>query len=315
MSENTIDPKNVISISLGSSSGDFSRTIILNGLTVNLKREGTNGDLEHAKEKVRLVDGCVDAIGLGGIDICLRVRGEKFFIGEGLKLAEQAHVSPVVDGSGLKDTLERSVTRNLVEAGLIYPGIKVLMVNALDRFGMAEALIEAGCICQFGDLIFNLGIDYPLTTLDELHELATKYRKRLLTTPFHMLYPTGSSQDETIANPNFAKYYLENDVIAGDRHLISKHLPNRIDGKGILTNTTRESVVKTFRDAGATWLATTTPEMEGVSGGTNLMEAALTAVVGCRLEDLSVNEVTHLIENLGWTGSIHPFTERRGIEH
>ena len=63
---------------------------------------------------------------------------------------------------------------------------------------MAEALAQLGCPCVFGDLIFNMGIDYPLTTLDDLKEFARKYRSRLLTVPFHLLYPTGTSRRSVI---------------------------------------------------------------------------------------------------------------------
>ena len=106
----------------------------------------------------------MDAIGLGGIDIYLSVGGKQFVIGDGKRLAEAATRTPVVDGSGLKNTLERRVVQQLAARGLVTPDTQVLMVSALDRFGMAEAFVELGCPCVFGDLIFNIGLDFPLTT-------------------------------------------------------------------------------------------------------------------------------------------------------
>lgn len=153
--------KHVVSVSLGSSSGDFVREIVLAGHPVRLVREGTNGDMDRARQRLQELDGEVDALGLGGIDISLSVGGEQFFIGDGLRLAEAATKTPVVDGSGLKNTLERRVVRELAASGKITPQSNVLMVSALDRFGMAEAFVELGCPLVFGDLIFNIGLDFP----------------------------------------------------------------------------------------------------------------------------------------------------------
>jgi hypothetical protein len=277
------------------------------GQPVHLSREGMNGQMERAVSRIQELDGTVDAIGLGGIDMYVRVAGKQFPIGDGLKLARAAQRTPVVDGSGLKDTLERRVPGDLAAVGLVGPGRRILLVSALDRFGLAEAFVELGCQCVFGDLIFHIGIDYPLTTLQEVDELAERYRSRMLTVPFHLLYPTGSRQDERHPDPRFQKYFENTDVIAGDRHLVLRHLPDRIDHKGIVTTTTRPSTLDTLRNAGACWVTTTTPEMEGVSGGTNLMEAVLVALSGKRPEEIAPDEYNEWITRAGWHAAIHRF--------
>jgi len=299
--------KQVVSVSLGSASGDFVREVTLAGQIVRLSREGTGGDMVRARARIQELDGQVDALGLGGIDMFLSVNGQRFLIGDGLRLAEAATKTPVVDGSGLKNTLERDVVRALALRGLVTPETKVLMVSALDRFGMAEAFIDMGCPCVFGDLIFNIGLDFPLTTLTEIEQLALKYRSRLLTTPFHQLYPTGAAQDAPAADPRYAKYYEAADVVAGDGHLILRHLPEKVAGKGIVTNTTRPQSMARFRAAGISWVATTTPEMDGLSGGTNLMEAALVALMEKPLAEITPEDYEHWAERLGWRGAVHVF--------
>ena len=299
--------KQVVSVSLGSASGDFVREVTLAGQIVRLSREGTGGDMVRARARIQELDGQVDALGLGGIDMFLSVNGQRFLIGDGLRLAEAATKTPVVDGSGLKNTLERDVVQALALRGLVTPETKVLMVSALDRFGMAEAFIDMGCPCVFGDLIFNIGLDFPLTTLTEIEQLALKYRSRLLTTPFHQLYPTGAAQDAPAADPRYAKYYEAADVVAGDGHLILRHLPEKVAGKGIVTNTTRPQSMARFRAAGISWVATTTPEMDGLSGGTNLMEAALVALMEKPLAEITPEDYEHWAERLGWRGAVHMF--------
>ena len=303
--------KQAVSVSLGSAAGDFRREIILAGQRVQLTREGTDGDMDWARQRIAALDGGVDALGLGGIDISLSVGGRQFMIGDGLRLAEAAVQTPVVDGSGLKNTLERRVVRELAAQGKITAHTKVLMVSALDRFGMAEAFVQLGCLCVFGDLIFNIGLDFPLTTLAEIEDLAQKYKSRLLTVPFHLLYPTGSAQDAQTADPRYAKYYDAADVIAGDAHLILRHLPpSLLPGKGIVTNTTRPHTRTRLAEAGAAWVATTTPEMDGLSGGTNLMEAALVAAIGLPLSEITSGVYDDWIERLGWRGAFHSLAHR-----
>lgn len=302
--------KNVVSVSLGSAAGDFVREVDLAGQRVRLAREGTDGDMDRARARIQELDGKVDAFGLGGIDIYLYVGGEHLVIGDGLRLAQAAIETPVVDGSGLKNTLERKVVRELAAQGHVTPEMHVLMVSALDRFGMAEAFVELGCPCVFGDLIFNIGLDFPLKTLAEIEDLAKKYKTRLLTVPFHMLYPTGAAQDAKQADPRYAKYYEAADIIAGDGHLILQHLPERLPpGKGVVTNTTRPHSLARLASAGVTWLATTTPELDGLSGGTNLMEAVLIALMEKPLAEVTPADYDEWTERLGWHGAFHDLGE------
>ena len=224
--------KNVISVSLGSEAGDFVREIEAGGFAVRLSREGTNGDFERAKRRIQELDGHVDAIGLGGhrrVSLsrrqALRHRRRTASGGSG-----DAHPH-CGRQRALRTPWSAGWCVRWPQRGLVTPETKVLMVSALDRFGMAEAFVELGCPCVFGDLIFNIGLDFPLTRLAEIEDLAEKYRSRLLTVPFHMLYPTGAAQDQAQADPRYAKYYEAADIIAGDGHLILRHLPSAFRAK------------------------------------------------------------------------------------
>ena len=77
--------KQVVSVSLGSKAGDFVREVQLDGQWVCLTREGTDGDMDLARRRIEELDGLVDALGLGGIDIHLQVGGKQFIIGDGLR--------------------------------------------------------------------------------------------------------------------------------------------------------------------------------------------------------------------------------------
>ncbi|MDF9409799.1 MAG: hypothetical protein A4E52_01799 [Pelotomaculum sp. PtaB.Bin013] len=295
--------KKVVSVSLGSSKRDHKVQVELLGEQFEISRMGTDGDFNRALEVLRELDGKVDAIGLGGIDVYLYVRQKRYAIHDGLKLVEAVKMTPVVDGSGLKNTLEREVVRILAEnTGLLKKGMKVLMVSSLDRFGMAEALYDMGCDMTYGDLIFTMGMTYPIKTVAELEDIANRTLPDLVKMPFQMLYPTGKkqeSQDEEKVR-RFAGYYYEADVIAGDFHLIRRFMPAGMNGQTILTNTTTRDDVEFLRDKGIGTLATTTPEYEGRSFGTNVIEAAMVAILGKPLEQIAAEDYLELLRRLNF---------------
>ncbi|MEW6281393.1 MAG: quinate 5-dehydrogenase, partial [Candidatus Eremiobacterota bacterium] len=273
--------RTVVSVSLGSSDRDHEVEVNLLGQPFTLRRMGTDGDLRRARSLLQELDGQVDAIGLGGLDVYLCTRSKRYALRDGLRLLEAVKRTPVVDGSGLKDTLERETVRFLVQDGRVpLTGRKVLMVCAMDRFGMAQALVEAGARVVFGDLIFALSVDKPLLSLDELEDYADRLLPEIARLPISMVYPVGKKQAEIRPDTLTAPYYAEAEVLAGDFHFIRRRMPERLDGKTVLTNTTTRADLEELSRRGVRWLVTTTPEFQGRTFGTNVLEAALLILSG-----------------------------------
>lgn len=272
--------KRVVSVSLGSSTRDHRAAVELLGTPFDIERVGVDGKLDVAIAKVRELDGTVDAIGLGGIDVYLYAGSKRYALRDGLRLLEAAAVTPVVDGSGLKNTLEREAVRFMRERlGIELRGRKVLMVSALDRFGMAQALVESGADVLFGDFIFALDKDMPVRGLREFEAMAEKYLPDACKLPFQFFYPTGKKQEKP-PEPKYPQYYAQAEIIAGDFHFMRQYMPERLDGKIVLTNTVTPANVEELRERGVRTLITTTPDFEGRSFGTNVVEAALLALLG-----------------------------------
>ncbi len=271
--------KHVVSVSLGSATRDTDQTVTILGEQVHLERRGTQGDFDAARALIRELDGEVDAIGLGGIDLFLPVGRRRYYFRDARSLAAAATRTPVVCGAGLKNSLERAMVRALAGRSS-WQDRKVLMVSALDRFGMAEELVTHGARVLFGDFIFSLGLPIPLYRLGTLHALATVLLPVFVQLPFKWLYPVGASQETEATTERFARYYDWADVIAGDWHYIRRYAPADMQGKTVLTNTTTEADVAFLQARGVRTLITTTPRFEGRSVGTNLLEAAFVAIDG-----------------------------------
>jgi hypothetical protein len=271
--------KHVVSVSLGSASRDVDVTVELLGETVRIQRRGTDGSVPAARALVAELDGQVDAIGLGGLDLFLQWMGRRYYFREARAIASAARRTPVVCGAGLKDTLERRAVA-LLDRSIGWRGRRVLLTVAVDRFGMAESLVEHGADMRFGDLMFALGLPWPIRSMRTLDRVARLLAPPLTKLPVSWLYPTGSKQNKPTTSQRYAQHYAWAEVVAGDWHTIRRYAPERLDGLTIFTNTTTKADVAFLAEAGAARLVTTTPRFEGRSLATNLLEATFVALRG-----------------------------------
>jgi hypothetical protein len=291
--------KTIVSVSLGSSARDHQAVATFQGQQFQISRRGVDGNFKQAQALLRELDGKVDAIGLGGVDIYLRCRDKRYPLRDGLRLRDCVQRTPVVDGGGLKDSLERECIRFLQQDGRIpLQGREALVVSALDRFGMAEALVNAGCHTVFGDKIFALSLDQPIDNLEDLSVQAEKLLPELSKLPISLLYPVGKSQNSIEPTELTDRYMQAAEIIAGDFHFIRKRLPLRWEGKTVLTNTVTGSDVELLRERGVDYLVTSTPELDGRSFGTNVLEAVLLTLLGKPWEEVQSQDYLDLIAEL-----------------
>lgn len=269
----------VVSVSLGSSSRDADLTTELLGHELRMERRGTDGDVAAAHRLVGELDGRVDAIGLGGIDLFLQWAGRRYYFRQARWIASAAKGTPVVCGAGLKDSLERRVVAWL-DGRQPWRDRRVLMTVAVDRFGMAEALLEHGADVRFGDLMFALGLPLRLQSMAALDRVARLIAPVVTQLPVSWVYPTGTKQTAQATTERYKADFAWAEVVAGDWHTIRRYAPARLDGLTVLTNTTTTQDVAFLQQAGAAELITTTPRYGGRSVATNLLEAAFVALRG-----------------------------------
>jgi len=288
--------KKAVSISIGSSKRDKKFPLQILGEEVVIERVGTDGDMEKAARMFNELDGKVDAFGVGGADLGFLI-DEKFYRMHSVtKLVRGVKITPVVDGNGLKATLEYKV-RAMLENTLSdqISARRVLLTAGIDRWGLTSAFIDMGWECTFGDLMFGLGLPFPIRTEKSLRRLVGLLLPIVSYFPFSWLYPVGSEQEKH--TPKWEEQFEWASVIAGDCHYITRYMPPRLDGKIIITNTTTTEDVALFKAAGVRTLVTTTPVLDGRSFGTNMMEAAIVAAIG-RKEPVDYTDARDYIASL-----------------
>ena len=289
--------KRAVSVSIGSSKRDKAVEIELLGERVRLERIGTDGDMEKAARMYQELDGKVDAFGVGGADLGVLVDQKLYPLFSVLPMVRFIRKTPVVDGSGLKNTLESRLAQFIDQRLGEYVKVRrALVTSGADRWGMAMSFYEAGYECVFGDLMFALGLPFPLYTKRSLKVLAAILMPIAGRVPFKWVYPTGEKQE--VRTPKWTKYYDWATVIAGDAHYIKHYMPDKLPGKVVVTNTTTPDDVEIFRKAEVKYLVTSTPRLEGRSFGTNMMEAALVAASG-KGRPLTYDELDEMLSRLG----------------
>lgn len=289
--------KRAVSISLGSSKRDKAVELDLLGERIRIERIGTDGDMDKATRLFTDLDGKVDAFGVGGTDLRLQVGDRWYRLHSVAGLVKGVSRTPVVDGGGLKGTLESRLA-SFIEVrigGYVHPK-RALITSAVDRWGMAKSFLDAHYDCIIGDLMFALGIAVPLRTERSVRILAAMLLPIISRLPFEWVYPTGEKQEKR--TPKWGNYFQWATLVAGDCHYIKRYMPDRLEGKVIVTNTITPEDVSIFRQAGVKYLITATPVLEGRSFGVNLIEAALVAVAG-KGRPLLRDEVEDMLKELG----------------
>jgi len=287
--------KRAVSISLGSSRRDKCVEIELLGQKVRLERIGTDGDFEKAAGLFKELDGLVDAFGVGGTDLGFLVDEKYHPLHSVRPIFRFVKRTPLVDGTGLKATLEGQVVPAIEkEIGSFIREKKALLTSGIDRWGLAKSFLDGGYRCVFGDFLFAFGLPLPLHKAKSVTALAACLMPVIGRLPFRWLYPIGEKQERR--RPKWGRYFRWAAVIAGDCQYIKRFRPDDLGNKVIVTNSTTAEDRDMFRAAGVKYLVTTTPVLEGRSFGANLIEAALVAVSG---KPLSRDDLSRLIDRIG----------------
>ncbi|MBX3003359.1 MAG: hypothetical protein KIT07_05585 [Anaerolineales bacterium] len=288
--------KRAVSISIGSSKRDKAVEVKLLGETVRIERIGTNGDMQKAAELFQELDGKVDAFGLGGADLGLLVDKKFYPLHSVQPIVRHVKKTPLVDGEGLKNTLENRAVGYLHEKTGDYIKEKRAFVTVgTDRWGMTDSFLKAGYDCVFGDFMFALEVPIPLRSESALKTMAAVVAPIATRLPFEWVYPTGEKQE--LRTPKWEKYFQWASVVAGDFHYIKRNMPNDMHGKVIVTNTTTPEDIELLKQVGIKYLVTTTPVFDGRSFGTNMLEAALIAAAG-KGRKLTHAELNQIIDEL-----------------
>jgi hypothetical protein len=269
------------------------------GDSFELVRKGVDGDLARFSRRFLDLDGKVDALGIGGSDLYVFSAGRRYTFKQIESLTKGVQKTPLVDGSGLKNTLEYDTIQWLQREGVVdFRNAKTLLVAGVDRSGMTQALAEIGADVTFGDMMFGLGLNVPIRSVARLERLAKILLPIVTRLPLKWIYPTGDKQK--VRTPKFGQFFAEAQIIAGDWHFIRRFAPDDLAGKIVITQTVRDAYIQLLRSMGVKRLVTTTPLIGNATFATNVMEGVIVAHLGRKVSEITQEDYRQVIGEMGW---------------
>lgn len=306
--------KHIVSISIGSSKRNHKVCMDIRGEEVVIERVGTDGDVQMAIKYIQELDGKIDAFGMGGIDVYLNAGKTRYRIKDAVPIRDAAKITPMVDGSGLKVSLEKEIPHFINDNVENLRGKRVFILPAIDRYGMAEGFQNMGCELVLGDLMVALGINIPIKSLKMLDRIASIIAPIACRLPFEMLYPTGKSQNrEANKAGKIDKFFYEADIIAGDFHYIRQYMPGGMQGKMVVTNTVTKEDIEWLKECGIHTLVTSTPDLEGRSFGTNVIEALLVALIDKDIDEITSEDYLRVLKEINFRPRVENFEKEEVI--
>jgi predicted amino acid dehydrogenase len=297
--------KHILVIHLGD--GQETQTVSFLNQAVSMLRLGCHGDADRARTWLQQYDGKVDAIGLEGLPLQLKLGGVSRTHSIGSTLRSAAATTPVVDGGGVRDGLERW---GIILADRAQPGIfsekRVLMTPGLNHNGLAQALYRHSHHIRYADpLVYFALPDLPgVGSRRTLDQAATPTLDQLKDAPFRRLLPQAGAPGTARASAPFEWA----DVIAGDIGAIRRYAPAQLRHTTIVAEWATDDDVNDLRQRGVSIVVTLMPALNGKgelgSWSAAVLEALLVALRPDRSLPLDENTYLDLIADIDWTPCI-----------
>jgi len=298
--------KEILIIDTGT--GKESRTVTFLNQEVRVHREGTGGDPAAIRSLIEGHDGKVAAIGLSSIPIRIQLGATRRPHHVGATLPGLAKVTPVVDGSGIRASLERW---GVILADRAEPGIfsekRILMVPGLNHTGMADALTRHSTHLRYADPMVFFGLPDFLPVVGSRYTLAqaaVPTLEQLKDASFKRL----SFQNGNPVSSRAASSVAWADVLAGDVKAIRRFAPQQLHRKTVVVESASEEDVDDLRQRGVSILVTLMPGLEEKRGlgrwSAATLEALLVAIRDDQTLPLSEDTYLDLLAEIKWTPGI-----------
>lgn len=306
--------KRLLVLDNGQSEATFVARFV--GQEIAVRRRGCGFDQEELLRAVREGRAEADAIALDALPLTLELGNSVATHGWAPALKEAAETTPLLDGSGLRPSLERW---GVVLADRAEPGIfskkHVLLVPALNHRGMFRALARhtetirlADPMAYFSipDVLPGYGANRWPAQLDAfLVDRLTEAEPLRLCFGGTNTHPAPESEDRWYGEASFRWA----DVIAGDVRAILKLAPQRLKGKTVVVEWADASHLAELQRRSASIVVSLLPTPETSNdSGRGWSAAAIEGLLATARSDprLPLLEDTYLdlLADLKWTPSI-----------
>ncbi len=298
--------KKVLIVHLGE--GEEQTVARILGEEIHVRRVGAGGDPERVRALLQEHDGQVDAIGLEGYPAELNLAGYRMYHKTGSTFPEAAPNTPVVDGHGVRHSLE---SWSLILAERAQPGLfskkRVLMVPGLNHQSLVKGMRRYTEDIRYADPVVYFALpDFPLFTSPNLaSRIALPTLEQLNEAPFRRITPQAGNP----GTPRSEKPFLWADVLAGDIGAIRRYAPARLKRKIVVTEWASAEDLDDLRQRGVSIVVNLIPKLESDGDldhrSAAMVEAVLVALRHDESQPLTENTYLDMVADLEWQPVIH----------
>ena len=286
--------KNVMGISLGSSSQDFDFETSFLGQTMRVRRQGTDGSLPKAIKLLKQSERQADAIGLGLVLESAGVGGRVLSDAEKHRLA--ASRVPLTTGERLGEIfLEWALRRTQAGLGHYFDNAKVLFFSGLAQHKLAMAMAEFSQNLQFADPLRQLGLPKLLGSIEALdlyasgaHHVFDWLPPRVVPLPLLQQW-----SDHVLR-----RAMQQATVLVAPVHEFDGFGLEELAGKTLVTSTVNDERLASFKDRGVHLVVDGSPVLAGHVLGPALLDAMIIAATAKRADQILEDDYLEIIAEL-----------------
>jgi predicted amino acid dehydrogenase len=293
--------KQIVSVSLGSSSNDYAFETEFLGQDFMVKRFGTDGDQEAAARLLLKWDKEAAAIGLGHL---------KYPYGIGPRYLARKHAdkikalgsrirTPVTDGSALRDVaFEWSLRFIQHKFGNYFNNARVLFLSGMTSYRIARVMSEFTENLSFADPVLENGISKFLGSLSDLERYARNAHEILQWVPSRQL------SDSVVPLKTWNGYIVKKamqkaNIIVVPFHGFYDYLADttleELGGKTVITSTAYTDRVAFLKERGVDVIIDTAPKVLQQVVAPNVLEAVILAALGRQRDTIRNDDLLEII--------------------
>jgi predicted amino acid dehydrogenase len=288
--------KKVTTVTLGSSSQDFSFKTKFLGEDFEVTRMGADDDTTKAWELLRRQQGFSDAIGIGEIGDHYQVGLRTVVNKETQRLLNVVTRVPATTGATLRRLLQvRAVRHVQKELGEYFNNNIVLFLNGMRNYDMAVALSDYTPNLNFADALYQTGAPAMLSSIQQLELYAKSTKWALTGKPAELL----ESSFSWLKGKRVGKAVEEAHLIVGTfAELKAVGDSSNLAGKTVITSAVDDDRMEFFKKCKVNLVIDVSPKLFDHVIGINTLEAMILASLGRPPEEVSDDDFEEILNEL-----------------
>ncbi len=304
--------KKVTTVTLGSSTQDFSFKTKFLGEDFEVTRMGADDDTTKAWELLRRQQGFADAIGIGEIGDHYQVGLRTVVNKETQRLLNVVTRVPATTGATLRRLLQvRAVRHVQKELGEYFNNNIVLFLNGMRNYDMAVALSDYTPNLNFADALYQTGAPAMLSSIQQLELYAKSTKWALSGKPAELL----ESSFTWLKGKRVSKAVDEAHLIVGTfAELKAVGDSSNLAGKTVITSAVDDDRMEFFKKCKVNLVIDVSPKLFDHVIGINTLEAMILASLDKKADEVSDDDFEEILNELNIKPNmLHPTGSFRNI--